>query len=214
MGKRRESTTSGAMGRRLSIEDFDGLTHKLAKWRLDPDLRLMEAKREKGRILAFVKGLRLSAEVAYLVRQCISGLRAEVSWGHLVDDKGESCSPECDVIIHHPGCLRRWNGRAKEPIMDFKFIECSRALAVISCKSLATVDKAYCKPFADYGLTDVLLFAECCQAGKEASLKKQALAAGYRGFYYLYTLDGDTVRQDEQVYLDFTEMVRTLVSRK
>jgi hypothetical protein len=96
--------------------------------------------------------------------------------------------------------------------MDFKFIECSNALAVISCKSQATVDKTYCEPFAKYGVKDILLFAECCQTGKEASLKEKARAAGYADFFYLYSLDGDIVAQDEGVYLEFVDTVRSLAS--
>ena len=80
---------------------------------------------------------------------------ALVSWGHLVDDNGESCSPECDIIIHRPGYYHRWNGD-ESPIINFKFIECSEALAVISCKSQTnSVDKGYCKAFAKYILDTV-----------------------------------------------------------
>ena len=212
----KKTTKTGALGTRLSTEKFHALTATLAPWRLDPEIRLMDAKGAKGRILAFVKGLRLSARVAYLVRGILSGEEVEVSWGHLVDESGNSCSPECDIIIHRPGSIEQWNGDGgREPIMDFKFIECANALAVISCKSFAkSVDKKYCGAFAKYGLEDIMLFAECCLPIRTASLKKQALAAGYSGFYYLYTIAKDdyVVQQDETVYLDFANAVRNLAS--
>lgn len=201
---------SGVIGRRLFTEPFDALTGVLARWRRDPQIRLMDSNTSKGRILRFVKGLRFSAQVAYLARHILSEDQVEVSWGHLVNDDGMSCSPECDVIIHRPGECHQWNGK----IMDFRFIYCSNALAVVSCKSdTRSVDKKYCSDFQKYGVNNIILFAECCKPHRVIPLKEQALKSGYSGFYYLYTLDGDIVKQDEDVYIQFAEALKKAVSK-
>lgn len=214
MAKRQQSTLGGATGRLLYTEKFVALANTLREWRLDDDIQRMDAEREKGRILGFVKGLRLSSQLAYIVRDIVSGDDAHVSWGHLVDSSGKLCSPECDIIIHRPGWIQRWNG-GEHPIMDFRFVDCSKAIAVISCKSFAkAVDKEYYKQFAAYGLKHIVLFAECCFSDKVAALRKQAREAGYTGFYYLYTMDSDnfTERTDPAVYGEFIRAVKKVVS--
>jgi len=123
MSADKSSVLSGAMGKALSTEDFESLAYKLAKWRLDPSIKLMDSKKAKGRILDFVKGLRLSAQIAYLIRNILSADSLEVNWGHLIDNHGKSCSPECDIIIHRQGQIQKWNG-SERPIMDFRFINC------------------------------------------------------------------------------------------
>ena len=205
------SVLSGAMGKILSTEDFESLANKLAKWRLDPSIKLMESKKSKGRILCFVKGLRLSAEIAYLIRNIISTGNIEVNWGHLIDDKGESCSPECDIILHQPGQIQRWNG-SDRPIMDFKFIERKNALGIVSCKSLTrSIDKEYCKDFQKYKMKNIFLFVECCNAKSVDRLKKQAKAAGYKGFYYLYSIEkGGYINIDDNVYINFIKKIQAL----
>jgi hypothetical protein len=214
VGNQTQSPTAGALGKVLYTARFYSLARTLQKWRLDPELREMEGQKTKGRVLPFVKGLRLSAQVAYIARDILSGQNVEVNWGHLVDDSYKLCSPECDIIIHHRGCIERWNGHT-EPIMDFRFVECSKAIAVISCKSFAKgIDKGYCKALAEYGVRNVLLFAECCEAERVEALTKNAAAAGYAGFFYLYSVAGDgfSVREDETVYIDFVNMLKNLAS--
>lgn len=200
------------MKTRLLMEPFYSLTNALVQWRLDSRIKQMDSDKDEGSILGFVKGLRLSAQIAYIVRDIVSGHNLEVSWGHLLNDSGESCSPECDVIIHRPGFVHRWNGGA-QPIMDFKFIECSKALAVISCKSKTnSVDKEYCKSFAKYNLENIFLFVECCKSHRVEPLKEQALASGYKGFFYLYTLRSEDFGfdQDPEVYLEFVKAMKGL----
>lgn len=212
MSKAESSILKGRMELRLRTEPFFGLTEELVKWRLDPQIRLMDAKKDKGRILGFVKGLRLSARILYILRTIISSKDLEVSWGHLVDESGESCSPECDIIIHKPGHILEWNG-SSNPIMNFKFIEAKNAIAVVSCKSYAkSVDKNYCEGFLKYNLKSIFLMVECCHINAVENLKNNALESGYKGFYYLYAMNDDTgeILRDEKNYIDFIEAIQSL----
>ncbi len=111
--------------------------------------------------------------------------------GHLLTSDGDSCSPECDIIIRQRGHVREWNGR-DQPVMHFKFIDCKDAIAVISCKSVITsVDKEHrtyikaLKPYVD----KIFIFAECCEPSAVKRLKRSAQAAGCDGFWYLYACD-------------------------
>lgn len=208
----------GALEECLKIEKFVGLSSELATWRLNPMISLMEVNKAKGRILGFVKGLRFSARIAYLIRNIVSSEDVEVNWGHLIDNKGKSCSPECDIIIHRNGCIRKWNGEENH-IMDFRFIKCEDALAVISCKSkTASIDKEYCEDFRKYELKNIFLFAECCLPKSIDRLKTQAISAGYKGFYYLYAIDKKgNIKCDEKQYLAFIkemENVAKLANKK
>lgn len=208
-----KAKSTGALEKCLITEDFYELSGSLAKWRLNPAIILMDKKKDKGRILGFVKGLRFSSRIAYLVRDIVSPTNLQVSWGHLVNDKGTSCSAECDIIIHKPGYLQKWNG-GKEPIMDFKFIHCSKAIAVISCKSnTRAVDKDYCNALKPYNVKKVFLFSECCSPSSTKNLTKKAVEAGYSGFYYLYTMKkgGDTFAVNEEGILDFIDEIRSLL---
>jgi len=208
------SVLSGVMGKRLSTEGFYGLATTLSTWRIDPEIKLMDDEADEGRILGFVKGLRLSAQVAYLVRDLVSKFGIEANWGHLIDDQGKSCSPECDVILHRPGQLRRWNGGEK-PIMDFRFVECDEALGVISFKSyVRSVDNGYCNSLKKYKIGDVWLFGECCETKSADTLTKNARRAGYRGFVYLYSIgeDGFSLHYPENLYLEFIDDVVRLAS--
>ena len=212
-----KKAATGGMMTRLLTESFYGLVEELAEWRRDPQIRLMDAERDEGRILGFVKGLRLSARVAYLSRELLASDRSvEVSWGHLIDpNEGKSCSAECDVIIHRGGCLKQWNGKNNNCIMDFKFIDSSKALGVISCKSFAkSVDKSFCTNLAKYNVKNVILFAECCLPNKVADLEKEALANGYSGFTYLYTFEETSfsIETNQEVYLRFAEQLKAMAS--
>ena len=211
MGKAKSKNLDGKIANCLATEDFVGLSEKLVKWRLDPIIKLMDTNRTKGRILGFVKGLRLSAQIAYLIRTIVSSEDVEVNWGHLIDDDGNSCSPECDIIIHRQGHFQKWNGTEK-PIMDFKFIESKNALAVISCKSWAkSIDKEYCKDFIKYNLKNIFLFAEGCNPSSIDRLKEQAVAAGYKDFFYLHTIDkSGVIERDTNVYLEFIQAMKNV----
>ncbi len=109
------------------------------------------------------------------------------NWGHLLDDEEVFCSPECDVIIHKKdGQVRRWNG-SENPVMDFRFIRTSKAVAVISCKSQTkTVDVDYVQQVKHY-VGRVWLFGECCGPRSGRRLLQRAQEAGYEHFWYLYS---------------------------
>ncbi len=213
----KKQTGRGIMEKGLLTEEFRALSGTLATWRTNPELSLMDKKRDKGRVLQFVKGLRFSARIAYLIRDILEGKDLHVSWGHLIDETGASCSPECDVIIHNPGWIRKWTTGAKHPIMDFKFIKCTEALAVISCKSLTrSVDEKYCKALRPYKIKNVFLFSECCSPAAVGRLKEKAKAAGYAGFYHLYTIrkGASYFEVNEIGILEFVEKVEALVVRR
>ncbi len=185
---------SAPLSQVLELEDFESLSAELKAWRTDEEIRTIEYQKGSGLVLGFVKGLRLSAKLIYAIRKSLSGTSLEVDWGHLLNEDGTSLSPECDVIIHKKGMINRWNGNLN-PIMDFKFIKSSEAVAVISCKSEAkSIDKAhkkYCEKLNKY-VDNMMLFAECCPKGRVDTLITRAKEAGYKGFWYLYTIDEKT----------------------
>lgn len=202
---------SGHMARRLRLEDFYSLKEELSQWRTDLEIQVMEREKRGGLVLGFVRGLRLSARLIYAIRKAISHSDLEVDWGHLLTPEGNSCSPECDIIIHSRGCKQRWNGHSNS-IMDFKFIACQNAVAVISCKSfLKSVDREYCRKMNSY-VDNVLLFAECCKPKSVNGLKRSALSAGYKGFWYLYKFDVETSEciHEEVVWEDFLDFLENL----
>ena len=96
--------------------------------------------------------------------------------------------------------------------MDFKFIKCKTAIGIVSCKSLTkSIDKEYCKDFKKYKMTNIFLFAECCNSKSVTRLKEQAKDAGYKGFYYLYTIKDERYLEfDENIYIKFIETMKAL----
>ena len=182
---------SGRLTTHLNLQEFHSLKEELSQWRVDPQIQEMERERPGGIILGFVRGLRLSARLIYAIREHLSSFELEVDWGHLLTEEGNSCSPECDIIIHSPGWEREWNGHERK-IMDFKFIDCRQTIAVISCKSfIRSIDRRYPQSLRPY-VDKVLLFAECCEPNAVNRLKRSAELAGYAGFWYLYACDQAT----------------------
>ncbi len=175
------------IGKLLQEERFMHMFSEFTNWRIDPFIRQQEARRAKGRVLPFVRGLRLSAQLIYMIREILSGSGLTANWGHLLDSDESFCSCECDVIIHRNGHIRQWDGN-NSPIMDFRFIKQEQAVAVISCKSnlrSSDVDKEYCesmKPFVN----KIWLFAECCGPRSTDSIRNKALTLGYEKFWPLY----------------------------
>ena len=213
MGQSVEHSTLGGVARRLSLSPYHSLASELMENRIDPFIRAQERGEAEGRILAFVRGLRLSSRLIYAIRDLISSMSLEVDWGHLLDEQNILCSPECDVIVHKPGYVYQWNGN-KSPVMDFKFIDCREAIAVISCKSfISSIDKSYRKKLAPY-LDNVLLFAECCEPSAVQRLTRSATQGGYKGFWYLYTWDPKTsmTKQNPDVWLDFVAAIRQVAA--
>jgi len=174
-------------GPALSIEALAGLTNELQIVRQYPPVTKRADGKYEGDILGFVRGLRLSARVLYFCREHLSETGLEVSWGHLLDDKQESCSPECDIIVHEPGVVRRWNG-FEDPVMNFSFVKASKVRFVVSCKSLlSSIDSDYPRTLKRYGVGKIFLFAESCDESQVDRLRKKAIQVGYSGMWCLYT---------------------------
>ena len=95
--------------RLLCEQPFRNMYSDFSTWRIDEFIRRLELTGHSGRILPFVRGLRLSAHLIYAIRDILSDSDLEANWGHLLDQKGIYCSPECDVIIHRKGYIRKWN---------------------------------------------------------------------------------------------------------
>ena len=202
----------GGIGKRLDLEPFGQLCAAFSDWRIDPVIRMMEKEKAEGRILGFVRGLKLSAHLIYAVRDVLSATDLKVDWGHILDDQGLACSPECDVIIHR-GSRRRWNGH-ENPVMDFSFVDAANAVGVISCRSyLRSVTRDYrdyCRRVKRY-VRRVWLFAECCPPAAVNRLEKTARSAGYANFWYLYTWDGESdLQPNGGGWLDFLQAVQKL----
>src|SRR2546430_3267930 len=110
MAVRKTKPRRSQFGITLGTEPLNTLFANLKDLRSAPPLTKRDDGKYEGDILGFVKGLRLSAGVIYFLKQRLSGLSVDVSWGHLLDEQERSCSPECDVIVHN-GYLLQWNGR-------------------------------------------------------------------------------------------------------
>jgi hypothetical protein len=208
------ASRSKGVGAALRLSAFERLAGELKRWRTSDDLKIIEAAKGSAIVFPFVKGLRLSAQLVYMLRTELSDTDLEVDWGHLLDAQEKSCSPECDIIIHRKGHVGRWNGN-EHAIMDFRFVRHTEAVAVVSCKSLAKdVDAAYAKKLRPY-VRQVLLFAECCAPSKVAHLKQKAKKAGYAGFWPLYTYDENTGedRNDPDNWQDFLDAVQRTVRK-
>jgi hypothetical protein len=202
----------GAIGETLRIAGFQRLFGELQDWRIS--LEPLKSPSGAALVLPFVKGLRLSAQLIYILREDLSATELEVDWGHLLDENDRSCSPECDIIIHRTGHVREWDGSNK-PVMDFKFVRGERAVGVISCKSFARgVDADYVRKLRPY-VKHVFLFVECCPPDKVASLQRKAKDAGYAGFGYLYTFDEKSSEsiKDERAWLSFLDAVKSRVMK-
>lgn len=202
------------LGVALRTEALHALIAELQQLRQYPPLVHKGKGKYEGDILGFVRGLRLSARIAYFVRDQLNDTQYRTSWGHLLDDAERSCSPECDVIVHKKGYVRAWNG-FKKSIMNFKFIRANEAVAIISCKSqLNSIDAAYPKGLKKFGIKHVLLFAETCPERSFERLRKKAKKAGYRGLWCLYLTgtDGSMKSIKDAIHLDFIKTVRKVAS--
>lgn len=171
-----------------------------------------------GEILAFVRGLRLSARLIYILRDRLSDFDVQVHWGHVQDDSKSICSPECDIIIHKNGEAARWNGCSdKECVMDFRFIRAKSVLAVISCKSRTEgIDPDFAKVLKKhFKVKNVFIFAESVDESAKKRLKKKARECGYKGFWYLYSHQKPSGRtQDRNVYYEFLTKLRKVLPKK
>lgn len=188
-----KNSSMGHMVKLLYEEQLNRMFQGFVTWRIDPYIRKMEKTRQKGRILPFVRGLRLSVQLIYAIRDILKGTNLTANWGHLIDSNGNFCSCECDVIIHSEGYIGRWNG-SEAPIMDFKFIDQQYALAVISCKSYlrsGDIDREYCKLMRPF-IKKIWLFAECCGPQSVKNIERNALKFRYEKFWHLYVWSKQT----------------------
>lgn len=198
-------------------QKFYKIKASLQEYRLDSFIRENEGQRGggKGTVLPFIRGLRFSALLIYAIREYLgTGLTA--SWGHIIDEEGEFCSRECDIIIHKEGAIMSWNGDGGlHPVMDFKFIEQEKAIAVVSCKSYlekSKIEKEYCQDIKKY-VEKVWLFSECCPPNKVEDINKEALSIGYEKFWTFYTWDRGTnkgVEDQVELWHDFVETLKSL----
>lgn len=203
----------------LQKENYDSIKAMLLNYRLDPFIREKEGEEgaNKGLIFPFARGLRFSALLIYTIREALSGSDLEVCWGQIIDDEGYACSGECDIIIHKKGHFKKWNGGdGGNHIMDFRFIEKSNALAIISCKSYLTrtsIERVYCENILKY-VDRVWLFAECCGPESVELIKKDSTEAGYENFWYLYTWSRttDKIVDDVEGWHHFIETIKSLRS--
>ncbi len=201
----------------LQKEKYDEIKAQLLNYRLDPFIRSKESEegKNKGLIFPFARGLRFSALLIYSIREILSGTDLEVNWGQIIYDDGYACSGECDIIIHKKGHYKRWNGNdSGNHIMDFRFIEKEKAIAVISCKSYLTkqtIEKVYCQNMQKY-VKRVWLFAECCGTESVELIRTDAKEIGYENFWYLYTWSrtSDNIVDSEEGWFQFVETVKLL----
>lgn len=205
----------------LMQEDYLTLRSHLEPYRLDPYIQKLEASkgRNKGLIFPFARGLRFSALLIYKIRQMLSSsTHVTASWGQiLLDDEG-TLSNECDIIIHKTGYAKRWNGEGGEfgHIMDFKFVELSSVLAVISCKSYIktnTVEVDYFQSLNQH-ISKVWLFAECCNKSSVKTIREKAVQhIGYEYFWHLYGFNKKTGERNDAFndWKDFNQKVKELV---
>jgi len=209
MATTKRALKTAKFGVALVNQPLHGLKAQLQALRSARPLVKRRDGRYEGDILGFVKGLRLSAGIIQFLEQRLSQLDLEISWGHLLDENKQSCSPECDVIVHSKGSWGKWNGSDK-PIMLFKFIEAAHARAVVSCKShLTTIDLHYPKALQKFGVKKIFLFAESCSVTSFDTLRKRAKHAGYTDLCCLYFTGprGTLQEVNEKLWMDFGEAV-------
>lgn len=209
MATAKKSPNTAKFGIALANQGLTGLKAELQTLRSARPLVKRSDGKYEGDILGFVKGLRLSAGIIRYLEQRLSQTDLEVSWGHLLNDKRDSCSPECDVIVHSRGSWQRWNG-SDHPIMLFKFVDVAQARAVVSCKSqLTAIDGQYPKALKKFGVDKVFLFAECCKSSRFDSLRDKAKAAGYVDLCCLYFTGprGTLEEVNEELWIEFGEAV-------
>ncbi len=212
---KKKGSPAHKFGAHLAYGKFNQLATEFQGLRLSPpDVRVSPGKRE-GEILRFVRGLRLSARVIYILRGMLSGQNVEVSWGHLLNKDRATCSRECDIIIHEKGYVDKWNGE-EHPVMDFRFIDAAKAHAIVSCKSILTaVDTDYPKEMKEFGVKNTFLFAECCTKDDFDELKKKSKKAGYAalGCLYFTSKKARGFSTDDSVHQHFADAVSKCVSR-
>jgi hypothetical protein len=202
----------------LDREKYFKIIGGMSNYRIDNFIREAEANEgaNKGVILSFVRGLRLSSLLTYQIRQLLDGSDFTANWGHIIDENGAFCSRECDIIIHSKNIpLYQWDGDgAGNHIMDFRFIPYYAAKVVISCKSFLTtakIEEDYCNDMLKY-VDRVWLFSECCGPKSDEKIEERAKEIGYEDFWYLYKWNrgNNELTQTIEVWDSFVESVKAL----
>jgi len=195
-------------------ERYDSLYKKLDKYRIEQELE--EARKS---VLAFVTGLRFSALLIYEMRTILKNTNLAVNWGTIIDDRGDKCSAECDIIVHKNGSEFAWNGDIDVGgnVMDFHFVNKQNVKLVVSCKCFKVSQigqnmKNDIVKLGDY-VENVWLFVEYCKAKKLRGLCKDAKGAGYKKFHTLYLQKEDgSFDYDENLWFEFAESLQELAA--
>lgn len=203
---------------RFASDRYTKVSQQLLSHRIDSFIREVEARegKNKGYIMSFVRGLRMSALIIYQLREILSDTQYSAYWGQIISDDGKYLSNESDILISRKDAYeKKWNGDGDQNIMDFRFVKKDHVKAVISCKSFLTtakIEKDYIENMKKY--TDqVWLFAECCGPESVQTIKDTSLGFGYNKFWHLYTWSrssGET-KLDETIWKEFELSVRSLI---
>ncbi len=203
--------------RLLEREKFEEIFGVLSSHRIDNFVRMLEKKKgpNVGKVLPFVRGLRFSSLLTYAIREYLNDTELTANWGHIVDESGTYCSKEADIIIHKGGHIRQWNGNGGiDPIMNFKFISRSNAIAVVSCKSFIRpidIEVDYCHEMKKY-VDKVWLFSECCGPLSPNRVKEKAIEIGYDNYWHMYTWteNGGILDRNHSGWDDFVKEIKGL----
>jgi hypothetical protein len=214
MGKRRTKEL-GVLQRGYLEERYGSLCKKLDKYRIEQELH--EARKS---VLAFVTGLRFSALLIYEMRTILKNTNLAVNWGTVIDDRGDKCSTECDIILYKNGSEFAWNGDIDVGgrVMDFHFVNKQNVKLVVSCKGfeVSQIDQNMKNDIVKLGdyVENVWLFVEYCKAKQLRGLCEDAKDAGYKKFYHLYLLKEDgTLDYDENLWCEFAESLQELAAK-
>jgi hypothetical protein len=191
---------------------YGSLCKQLDKYRIEREL--FEARKT---VLPFVTGLRFSALLIYEMRTILKNTNLAVNWGTIIDDTGDKCAAECDIIIHKNGSEFAWNGEIDVggSVMDFHFVNQQNVQLVVSCKAfeLLHIDQNMrddIVKLCDY-VDNVWLFVEYCKSKKLCQLRADARNAGYKELYPLYLEKEDgTLDYDENIWCEFAQSLQEL----
>lgn len=207
---------TGQLTKRFFVDDFNKIIAEFSAWRMDEHIKLLNKMQQKGwgNVLPFVRGLRLSAQLIYVIRKYLNGTNLTADWGHLMygEEEEEYLTPECDIIIYDKqGKIGEWNDKTDKAVMNFKFVQSKSAKLIISCKSFlksSDIDKEYCKEIKKY-VDKIWLFAECCGPRSPLKIEEKAKEIGYEKFFYLYTWSKSLgADPNEEGWLEFIRSIR------
>jgi hypothetical protein len=213
MGKRRTKKLGVLQRGNLQIR-YHSLCKNLDKYRTEQELH--EARKS---VLAFVTGLRFSALLIYEMRTILKNTNLAVNWGTILDDRGDKCSAECDIIVHKNGSEFAWNGDIDVggSVMDFHFVNKQNVKLVVSCKGfkVSQIDqdmKNDIVKLSDW-VENVWLFVEYCKATRLRGLCEDAKDSGYKKFYPLYLQkENSSLDYDENLWCEFAESLKELAA--